>query len=81
MKLAEKKLFFKVTELSETFETFSRNIGDEIHKQTTAKKIDERTVMHLEILLWQVRTQLAMAQQLTMVAQHLGEIVAKSKTL
>ena len=66
-----KKDYYKVSELSSDFEQWNAvlNVGT----------FDEKTRKHLLLVVWQTKAQLAIAQQLTMIAQHLGEIVGKSK--
>lgn len=44
-----------------------------------AKLGNDKSAVHLRMLLWQVRAQLAIAQQLSIVSKHLGEIVDRSK--
>lgn len=72
--MSKEKTFFKITELSETFEA-----GDWLKVIATFPEADMRTRMHLSVLVWQVKAQLAIAQQLSIVSKHLGEIVDRSK--
>ncbi len=58
------KTYFNVMELSEAFAAWQEEKGDVY----TSSDLHE----------WQVRFQLAIAQQLTMIAQHLGKIVANA---
>jgi len=65
--MSETKDFYKVTDLTKIFQ------GWESENQNSLE-----TPM-LEIQLWQARFMLAMAQQLSMIASHLGKIVRKAE--
>jgi len=67
-----KKDFFKVTELSERWAQFEKEME-------TKQVPDARTIIHFELIQWQIRAQLAIAQQMTIISAHLGEIVGKAK--
>jgi hypothetical protein len=62
------KDFYKITDLSEKFSTW----------QSEQKAFDNP--MH-EIQLWQARFMLAIAQQVSVVASHLGKITRKAEEL
>ncbi len=63
----EKKDFINVVKLSEAFNDFVEAVG-----------AGKGTSSH-ELHLWQVRAQYAIAQQLTIIAAHLGKIVGKAE--
>ena len=58
----ERKDFLKVTEFSAAFNEWY-------------SKASEAEITALALLRWQVRAQIIIAQQLTIVSQHLGKIV------
>lgn len=60
-----RKAFYHVAKMSENFREWDNS----------QKKLDASQ----EARMWELRIQLAIAQQLTMIAQHLGEIVGKAK--
>lgn len=62
----DRKDFYKVTDLSEWFRTW------------TAEQRDPKAA---DWLMWQARFQCAIAQQLTIIAGHLGKIVGKAEEL
>lgn len=62
------KDFFKVTEMSGSFRVWCQTRKDEDMKA-------------VELRLWELKFQLTIAQQLTIIAGHLGTIVGKSKEL
>lgn len=66
-----KKDYYKVTELSERFEVWQNANADGLRQ--------ERYVT--QALMWQARFQCAIAQQLTIIAGHLGRIVGKAEDL
>jgi hypothetical protein len=61
---SEEKSYFKITELSREFDEWEATINNPA--QT-------------DIQIWQVKMMLAIAQQLTMVAKHLGKIVSRAE--
>ena len=63
------KTFYNVIKMSEGFRDFERD-----------NKVQLATGLETQCRAWELRFQLAIAQQLTMIAQHLGEIVAQSKS-
>lgn len=61
------KDFYKITEMSEDFRVFNeRTVKEDIPLQTMVQ-------------FWQARFMLAIAQQLSIVASHLGKIVRKAE--
>jgi hypothetical protein len=64
--MSESKDFYKITDLSLHFKAW----------QSEQKPLD--SVMH-EIQLWQARFMLGIAQQLSVIASHLGKIVRKAE--
>lgn len=64
------KTFFKVTDLTDYWYVFEKELTAMSEKQ------DEKTAMHFLLIAWQIRCQLTMAQQMTMIAQRLGNIEA-----
>lgn len=65
----ETKVYAKVTELSEQFEAWEQKKEHPNASQPIA----------IDYLFWQARFQLVIAQQLTMISQHLGKIVANAE--
>lgn len=64
------KTFFNIIQLSEEFRAATVSVS---------AFPDERTQRHFELITWQIKAQLAIAQQLSVISKHLGEIVEKSK--
>ena len=66
--MSERKDFYKITELSNRFHDWKRNDPpkDPLPVQT-------------EIQYWQACFMLAIAQQLSVIASHLGKIVGKAE--
>ena len=64
--MSEKNDFYKITEMSARFRDW----------QGEQKALDSPMQ---EIQLWQARFMLAIAQQLSVVASHLGKIVRKAE--
>lgn len=63
-------IFYKVTELSERFEKRL----EQLQEQAAGVNMPVQT----EIQLWQAHFLLAIAQQVSVVASHLGKIVKKA---
>jgi hypothetical protein len=62
--------YYNIGELSQSFRIFTEEMEKDPKIEWSPTQL---------ILMWQIRTQLAIAQQVSMVAKHLGEIVRKSK--
>lgn len=60
--------FYKITELSDDFAARAEEWRDQ----------NEPIPLQTEIQLWQARFMLAIAQQVSIVANHLGKIVKKA---
>ena len=67
-----KKTFYNIAELTEEFEV-------DVWKRDLPSGCDEKTAQHLTALQYQIRVNLAIAQQLSVISGHLGVIVQKSK--
>lgn len=63
-KQQERKTYYSVMELSEAF-----NVA-------MAGNSERGTISTPELHLWQVKIQLAIAQQLTVISKHLGDFLA-----
>ena len=74
---AEKKDFYKITELTDHINKSVYAMA-ELVKQPTISA-DSRNQIHLTLLLLSIQVNLAIAQQLTMVSQRLGSIVDKGE--
>jgi hypothetical protein len=68
----EKKDYAKVTVVSAAFNEYLQT--NDVKTRTVEFKSQE-------LLLWQAKFQLIIAQQLTIIAGHLGKIVKKSEDL
>lgn len=67
------KVFYNIAELTEKL-----NAQEQQFLKIASGPEESRNV-HLRLLLWQVRANLAIAQQLSVISGHLGAIVSKSK--
>lgn len=74
--MADKKAFFKLTDMAETWEAFRRSFETDVIAKS---HMDERTKVHFNLIVWQIEAQLAIAQQLSIVSKHLGEICERAK--
>lgn len=63
----ERKDYTKVTELSREFAEWK-------------EKVPVKQRASVDLLQWQIEFQLCIAQQLTIIAQHLGKIVDAAET-
>lgn len=71
-----KKDFINVVQFSQEYEGFRRSALEGIDHP----EITRSNRVHMKLMLKQLDCQLAMAQQLTMIAQHLGSIVKHSRS-
>lgn len=62
------KTYFLITKMTEAFRKWEADIPGPAKGELV-----------LQLGLWQIRAQLAIAQQLSIISQHLGEIVAQAE--